>query len=647
MSRIFEPIKIGKLELKNRISSAPCLMGYSSPEGYVTTRMIKHYRTLAEGGASLITVGVHFLHSSARVWEGQEKMGTRSNRTMIGNDTYIPGLKRLAAAIHEGGAKASLQICHTGKYSEAEINLVPSAVNPFMMRPDQKMKEMTLEDIDREIENFVQAARRIKEAGFDAVTIHGAHGFMPQQFMSPYSNHRTDKYGKDRMLFAVELLQRMRAMVGPDFPIIFRMSGEERLEEVGQKGYTVDDLKNIAPRLEEAGADCLDVSVGVPETAWTAFQPHFYPRGCILYLAEAVKKLVKIPVIGVGRVNDPETAMMAIDEGKCDIISMGRQLFADPDFPKKMMEGRPEDINKCVACMHCIEHEGEGVECAINPSCGREEEYEIITLPPENRKRVLVVGGGPGGMEAARVASLRGHDVTLYEKEDRLGGQLMICCVAPGKDEMRNPLEYLTTQIKKLGIKVVLGKEVTPDIVKVENPDVVIVATGSSQFRPKIKGVDRPNVVMACDVLSGKIEVGQRVVVIGGELVGCEVADLLAERGKTVTIVRRGKEMAATINPFVRVLLMRRLTEQGIEMLTEVEYVEINEKGLRILDKDKKDRTLETDHIVLAAGSVANTDLVPKIQGLTVEKVQTVGDCVEPRLLWNAIHEGSHVARSL
>lgn len=647
MLKIFEPIKIGKVELKNRMSQAPALMSYCSPEGYVTSRMIRHYQSIAEGGVGLVTVGVHFLNSQARVWAGQEKMGTQSNRTMIPDDTYIPGLKKLAKAIHKGGAKASLQICHTAKYSEAEINLVPSAINPFMMNPTQKMKEMTQEDIDREIENFVQAAIRIKKAGFDAVTIHGAHGFMPQQFMSPYSNQRTDKYGKDRMLFSVELVQRMRAAVGPDFAIIFRMSGEERLEEVGQKGYTVDEVKNIAPRLEEAGVDCLDVSIGVPETAWITFLPHYYPRGYLLYLAEAVKKLVKIPVIGVGRINNPETAIKAVEEGKCDIVSMARQLFADPEFPKKLKEKRYEDINQCIACMHCIEHAGYGVECAVNPSCGREEEYEIVVLPPRARKKVLVVGGGPGGMEAARVAKLRGHDVTLYEKTDKLGGQLNIACVPPGKEEMRNPINYLSTQIKKLGVKVVMEKEVTADVVKKEKPDVVIVATGCSQFLPEIKGIDGDNVVMAWDVLAGKAEVGETVAIIGGELLGCEVADYLSDKGKKVTITNLWPGVAESMNPFIKPHIMRHLTEKSVEMLSEVTYLEINKEGMRLLDKDKKERTINADSIVVAAGSKPNRDLIPEIKGLTTERVWEVGDCAQPRLLWNAIQEGSKVARSI
>ena len=647
MPKIFEPVTIGKVELKNRISSAPCLMSYCTPEGYVTSRMVRHYRTLAQGGAGLITVGVHFLHSRARVWPGQEKMGTQSNRSLIADDTYIPGLRQLADAIHQGGAKASLQICHTGKYSEAEIVSAPSDTNPFLMRPDQKIKEMTIEEIDKEIENYVRASRRIKEAGFDAVTIHGAHGFLPQQFMSPYSNIREDKYGKDRMLFSVELVQRMRAEVGPEFSIIFRMSGEERLEEVGKQGYTAEDLKDIAPRLEEAGVDCLDVSIGVPEVAWTAFQPHYYPRGCILYLAEAVKKLVKIPVIGVGRINDPDVAAEAIEEGKCDIISLGRQLIADPEFPKKMLEDRPEDINRCLACMHCIEHSGAGVECAVNPACGREEEYEIKSVPEEYRKRVLVAGGGPGGMETARMARLRGHNVTLYEKSDRLGGQLLIAYVAPGKEEMRNPIDYLSGQLEKLGVNVILGQEVTGDIVKKEKPDVVVVATGSSQFKPKIKGIERDNVVMAGDVLSGKVKVKDRVVVIGGELVGCEVADFLAEKGKTVTVARRGKEMAEKMNPFVRVLLLRRLNELNVEMLTEVEYLEVTEEGLRLLDQDKSEKLVKADHVILAAGSKPNRELFQELKHLTAEQIYEVGDCVEPRMLWNAIHEGDRVARSL
>lgn len=567
---------------------------------------------------------------------------------MVPDDTYIPELRKLAEAIHEGGAKCSVQICHTGKFSEGGVVLAPSAVNPSLFRPaDYIMKEMTLAEIDKEIENFVQAARRIKKAGFDAVTIHGTHGFLPQQFMSPYTNVRTDKYGKDRMLFSVELVQRIKAELGIDFPIIFRMSGDEYLSEVGKRGYTIEDLKDVVPRLEEAGVDCLSVSAGTSEIVWITIQPCYQPRGLLLHLAEAVKKLVKAPVIGVGRINDPEVASKAIEEGKCDLVALSRALIADPEFPKKMREGRPEDINRCIACLHCLEHAGLGVECTVNAQVGREEEYRIRPVPPEKRKKVLIAGGGPGGMEAARVAKLRGHEVTLYEKSDKLGGQLLIASVAPGKEEVQNVADYLSTQLRKLNVKVVLNKEVTAEVVRKETPDVVVVAIGNSLFKPDIPGVDRDNVVVAEDVLNGKVKVGDKVVVIGGELVGCEVADFLAERGKKVTMTRRGKEMATGINPITKVLLFRRLNNGGVEMLTEVKYLEITEKGLKLIDKEKKERMIEANHIVLAAGSTPNNSLVEKLKGLTEEAIYLVGDCVAPRKLWNAIHEGAKVGRMI
>jgi len=657
MSKVFDPIKIGRMEVKNRFVRAPCLMSYCTAGGYVTNRELEYHRAVAEGGTGLVVVGVHFLHPRGRVWGGRAGMGASSNRSMIFDDSYIPGLRKLAETIHQGGAKCSLQICHTGKFSDAEVVSVASEVNPSLLRPDQVMKEMTHEEIAEEIENYAQATRRIKESGFDAVDIHAAHGFLPQQFMSPYTNVRKDKYGKDRVLFSVELVQRMRAVVGPDFPIIFRISGDEYLGEVGKEGYTVDDMKDIAPRLEEAGVDCLHISAGTPEVAWMPMQPSSYPKGCLLYLAEAVKKLVKIPVIGVGRINDPETVTSAIENGQCDLVALGRGLIADPAFPRKMEEGRPEDIRKCIACLYCLEHSGSGVECALNYEIGRMEEAEIIKVSSEKIKNVAIVGGGPGGMEAARVAKLRGHNVTLYEKRDILGGQLLEASKGPGKDEIGNVTEYLSAQIKKLDVKLVMGKEFTAETAKEENFDVIVVATGSTPAKPDIQGINGNNVVMAKDVLLGKVEAGENVAVIGGEVVGCEVAEFLLEKGKKVTIMDIPKvdpfplpgfpSMATNVNPLTRIPLLKRLLKGGVEMLNEVEYKEITEDGVKLTDSEGNERFIEADTVVICAGSRPNRELIEKLRGATREMIYEIGDCIEPRQIRNAIHEGAIVARML
>lgn len=648
MTTIFDPIKIGNVEIKNRMAFAPMLTNFASPDGFVTQKMINHYVERAKGGVGMITVEVHFISPTSRVYRPNP-----GGVPLIDEDTHIPSLRELAAAIKSNGARAFLQIAHMGKYGiPGGRVLVPSAINPPLadsfLGTTRVLEEMSEETIRRIIHEYAQAARRVKEAGFDGVTIHATHGFLPQQFMSPYSNLRKDRYGQDRLLFCEELIQTTKNITGKDFPLIMRISGDEFLKDIGQKGFTVEDMKEIAPRLERAGADALDISAGTVDNPYWLVQPSYFPRGVILHLAEAVKKVVKIPVLGVGRINTPEVAISAISEGKCDLVNLGRALIADPEFPKKLIEGRYEEIRKCIACNYCLFTVGTGyITCSVNPELGFEEEYKIRKRSPENRKKVLVIGGGPGGMEAARVAALRGNEVFLCEKEEELGGQLNLADKAPGKEEIRNIKEYLISQIKKLGVKIYFGREVTPEFIDELKPDAIILATGATPTVPKIPGIDKPLVVTAGDVLLGKVETGSKVAVIGGELVGCEVADYLLEKGKEVTVLRRGPQMAMNMEPLTRIVLLQRLQSKKAKLIPNIHYKEITEEGIIIRYPDGREELIRVDTIVIAAGANPNRDLAKKIMGKTYDPPYEVGDCVTPRRIVDAIHEGSRAARRI
>ncbi|UCD83998.1 MAG: FAD-dependent oxidoreductase [Deltaproteobacteria bacterium] len=648
--KILEPIKIGKVKLKNRFMKAPMLTQFSAPDGHTTTRMVEHYRRVAAGGVGAIAIEIHFVRDDGKVcYSGNA--GSPGGLPDIGDDSYIPDVARIAEAIHQEGSVCFLQMGHLGKFGRAEIlPAVSGSVGPVFI--PKILHELTDQQVDDYIQLYVDGAYRVKQAGCDGVMIHSAHGFFHQQFMSPYSNKREDRWGQDKMLCAVETVKRIKAKCGKDFPIVYRVSGAEYYEDIGLSGYGAEELKEMIPRLVEAGIDALDISGGTVDTPWWIIPPGYIDRGCFLHLSEAAKSVCSVPVSVVGRINDPDLAAKAVEEGKCDIVSLGRALYADPDFVKKLTEGRPEDIRKCIACNYCINYSktfvdganmGEPVKCAVNSALGREEEHEIHPKAKNRCKKVIIAGGGPAGMEAARVATLRGHDVTIFEKEGYLGGQLLEAAAPPGKSELANLTEYLTTQMKKLKVKVKLNTPLTKEIVEKEKPEVLIIATGSGPYKPDIAGLDRA--VLAKDILLKKVEAGEKVVVIGGALVGCETAHFLAVQGKKVTICEILPQIASDVPILEQMRLIQRLMARGIEMHTGVQTKEINDKGVVIVD-DGKEKTLEADTVVLAAGVVPVKDLWElKGSGIVTEFIAKIGDANNPGLILNAIHEAACIAR--
>ena len=653
MAGIWDPITIGNVEIKNRIAFPPMLSNLCSPDGYATRNMADYYATRARGGVGMVTIEVHFISRRSRVSRPLD-----GGVPVIDDDTHIEPLKQVSKAIKENGAAAFAQMAHMGKYGlTGGFKLVPSQDTPMFMLDTfagtTVKKEMTQEDIDWVIGEYAQAARRFKEAGFDGCTIHGTHGFLPQIFMSPYTNKRTDKYGKDKLLFSEELLAGMKAVVGDDFPIIFRISGDEFLKDIGQQGYTVDDMKNIAPRLEQAGAAALDVTCGSVDTPYWLIPSSYFPKGVILHLPEAIKKVVNIPVLGVGRVNTPEMVRMAVEQDKCDIVNLGRAMIADPDFANKMKEGREDEIRKCIACNTCLsKHTSGHVECTLNAEVGREEEYAIREKAPERRQKLLVVGGGPAGMECARVAALRGDDVHLYEKQDRLGGQLNIADQSFGKQEIRNVVDYLSVQMEKRGVNVVLNTEVTPELVDELAPDTIVIAIGGVPRIPDIPGIDKPHVVLADAVLRDKVDTGEKVVIIGGELVAAEVGEILMAKGKTVTlcdIPAGGGQVAASMEITSKMGYNKLMAERGttLNLIPFIQFKEITDEGVSVVHPDGREQLVEADTVVIAAGSLPNDSLSKSLASRTWDPLYLIGDCTGSGRIYDAIHDGARVGRTV
>ena len=635
-NKLFQPIKIGNMEVKNRFVMPPMVTNYCNTDGSVTDQFVAYHKARAKGGVGLIITEAAIVHPSGR-----------GAFTQLGifNDELIPSLKRLTSVVHEEGAKIAIQLYHAGRQTYTFVTGMPALLAPSALACPvcaETPQEMTKNDIREIVAAFGKASVRAREAGFDAIELHGAHGYLINQFLSPFSNRRTDEYGgaaENRWRFPLELLKSVQQHAGSDFPVLFRLSADEFV----QGGLSVEDQAAFSCRLIENGVHAIHVSGGIYASMPMVFQPAAIPQGIFVNNAAIIRKALngKAPVIVVGRLKDPDMMEAIIDSGKADMIAIGRTLLADEAFPAKVAAGKLSEIRKCIACNQgCVDQvfQGRPIGCLGNALTGREWQYDLDTKAKKTKK-VLIAGGGPGGMEAARIASLRGHDVHLYEQGNSLGGLLKTVILAPFKEEFGDLLNYQIHQLEKSNITIQLGQTAQGTVIDQLNPDVVMIATGARPVRPNIPGLDRLPVVFAEEILAGA-PLGENVVIIGGGAVGCETAEFLLNRGVKVTVVEICDEIARDVGAIERTLLIQRLMEKGVKLATKTSVKEVSAEGHLALEHDQTSESInDIDTIILAVGYESVTGLMQTAADRKVPFV-TIGDCNKPGKVLDAIWEG-------
>ncbi|MBN1383091.1 MAG: FAD-dependent oxidoreductase [Deltaproteobacteria bacterium] len=628
-SLVFRPLTIGKIKLKNRLVVAPMVTVYCDTDGMATERLIAYHETKAKGGWGMIIVEDYAV----------DPLGRGFWTTGLWKDEQIPSHSKLTERVHRAGAKIVAQIYHAGRQtSSGMIGQQPVSASPLPCPVLGEIpRELTIAEIKKIVSQFGDTALRAKKAGFDGVEVHGAHGYLIAQFMSKYSNKRGDEYGgplENRLRFPMEIVADIRKKCGRDFMIDFRISGDEKVPG----GRTIEETKTIAIKLEKQGVNLLHITAGTYESTWAIIPPMNINPGWIADYAAEVKKIVNIPVMTVGRINDPLIAESILLSGKADLIAMGRASLADPDLPNKFAKGQYEDIRPCIGCQQgCLDilFKNEPIRCLVNPTCGFEYREEFKKT--KKSRQVTVVGGGPAGLEAARTAALAGHKVTLYEKTNRLGGEFAIAAIPPAKGDISAYLAWAAKQLEKLGVDIRLNVEYSSAICKKEKPYLVIIATGSSPSKPKIPGIGGKNVVTAEEVLLGKISTQRKVAIAGGGMIGCETATYLASLGKQVTIVEMLPVIAGDEEFTRRVLMLKAIEELHIDVFTSATVKGITAKGINI-KKDGKSINIAADTVVLALGMTPNDTLLKDIKGIAAVKV--VGDALKSRNALEATREG-------
>lgn len=637
-THLFTPLQIGSFTVRNRIVSTPHHTAFTDDDGLPGPREIAYWVSKARGGIGLVETHVHGIHSSIG--------------DVFAQPAAVVKFRAAAEAVHAEGAKFVGQLWHPGAQGNAAIRApwAPSAVS----QPDSWAvpHEMTVPEVHEVIAGYARGAAVLREAGVDGAEIHGAHGYLITQFMSPLSNLRDDEYGGDlerRMTFSLEIIDAIRSEVGRDWTVGMRISGDEMTEG----GYNSDDFLRMLPFLTATGSlDYLNVSVGTYRSKDTVIAPSYYPNGAFVYLAAMAKEVVDIPVFCIGRINDPVMAEQILANNQADMIGMTRANICDPELPRKARDGRLDEIRHCLGCNEgCWGHieSMRPINCAFNPVVGRETYWGEIrkTSTP---KRVVIVGGGPAGCEAARVATAAGHNVTLFEATPELGGQTLIAAHGPGRSDWSEVGRYFTSELRRLGVDVRLSISANVDAILALDPDNVIVATGGSARVPDgIEGVDLPHVLQAWDVLSGKVQASGRVLVLDDEhhIQAANVAELLASNGADVQLITREFQVGAHMEPNTRMATLRRLEPCGVRVSTTT-WVRSIRPGSATLYHfySQQDRDEEFDYVVLACGVTPETLLYRQLSERH-PKVRAVGDCAGPRRLEMATFEGHLAAREL
>ena len=634
-SALFKPGNIGTLRLENRLIMPAMGNNLADEEGKVTERQLYYYQLRAKGGVGLVVI--QFTSVTAE--------DTTPYHLALYDDKFIPGLRRLVETIHGEGAKACVQLMHwglalllVGSIPEGMSIKVPSITS--WMPGDKPYKEVDEKDIDRYVEDFAEAARRVKEAGADAVEFHACHGCLLSTFLSPVTNRRTDQYGgsvENRTRFARRAVERTKEKAGREFPVLVRINGSDDVEG----GVTPDEVLRQAAILEGAGADAISLSVGHEFWSPLTMPCYAFPEGLQVPIVEKVKKAVKVPVITAAKIG-PELAEQIIRDGKADFIALGRPLLADPDLPNKLRQGRSEDVRSCLYCNNCLSR-GRG-SCTVNPFLYKEGRFP--TTPAKQSKNVMVVGGGLAGMQAAVLLAQRGHQVSLYERESELGGQWNIASAMPGKENFASFTDYLRRLLDKQGVPITTNTEVTKGKVIEIKPDAIVIATGATPQVLNVPGSTGPNVIQAIDIIEGEAEAKGKVVVIGGRFIGMEVAVWLAEQGKELSLVTRSRLGGRVgVERFTFRALTRRLIELRVPLYLHASVMEITENGV-VIGLGEEVFLLPADTVILAVGSEPVNRLAQELEGV-VPEVYTIGDCNEPRDAAAATFEAAKIAFSI
>jgi 2,4-dienoyl-CoA reductase-like NADH-dependent reductase (Old Yellow Enzyme family)/thioredoxin reductase len=639
-SHLFSPINIGPLTARNRLLMSAMSINFGVDErGRISDQLTAYLAARARGGTGMILVGGGGVHPS-----GVEL----PNLPALWRDDCIPALRRMAGEVQRHEALCGMQIMHGGRQSYHDHTVAPSAIAaPAVVK--SVPKALSVAAIGELTEAFAAAAWRCQEGGLDFVEIHAAHGYLINQFFSPNANRRSDRYGgsfDNRIRFMLEVLDAIRARVGPDFAVGVRINGEDYIDN----GWTLADARRLAPILEAHGAAYLSVSAGVYGSSQLTIPSMYVQPGCFVPLAQAVKETVSIPVVTAGRIKEPDLAEAVIAEGKADLVAMGRPLLADPDLALKAKRGASTTIRPCIGCCLACIHAVLALEpgsCVVNPDVGREallDNAKAVRIP----KRVLVVGGGPGGMAAARVAAMRGHQVTLCESQPALGGAARLAALPPGRDDIGAFIEFQERELRRLGVQVRLKTPLSVALLAVVKPQSVIIATGSLTEAPLLKGLFTTpmQVVSAEEIIAGTEKAGRRVVVLGGDQIGLLTADFLAEAGGEVVVLHRGRHFAEALSSNDRYYLRERLKQGRVALHKKAVIQAVLDNGVRV----KIDGNIKTfsgfDTIVLADKRTPLRKALELLKDANID-LHVVGDARSPRTLQFAISEAEEAARAV